>query len=155
MSKKYPSHEMDRFNVRLPAGMRGDIAKRAEANGRSMNSEIVYMLQRCMEFDDGPDSAITVKNGENDSQTTIDISFKGKSSGSESATLVVDTDDFQNAMKDALYSLAIKKALLGAEGEQFDNFRKKMIEELQANQSNYGAGLLKDLVESMKKEIKK
>lgn len=41
----YPSQEMDRFNVRLPAGMRDAIAERAKANGRSMNSEIVQILE--------------------------------------------------------------------------------------------------------------
>lgn len=43
--KNYPSQEMDRFNVRLPAGMRDAIAERAKANGRSMNSEIVQILE--------------------------------------------------------------------------------------------------------------
>lgn len=40
---------MDRFNVRLPAGMRDAIAERAKANGRSMNSEIVQILQDALE----------------------------------------------------------------------------------------------------------
>ena len=46
---KFPSQEMDRFNVRLPAGMRDAIADRAKANGRSMNSEIVQILQDALE----------------------------------------------------------------------------------------------------------
>jgi hypothetical protein len=46
---KYPSQEMDRFNVRLPSGMREAIAKRAENNGRSMNSEIVQILSDALE----------------------------------------------------------------------------------------------------------
>lgn len=45
MSKRYPSQEMDRFNIRMPIGMRDAIAKRAEENGRSMNSEIVQILE--------------------------------------------------------------------------------------------------------------
>lgn len=45
MMSKFPSQEMDRFNVRLPAGMRDAIADRAKSNGRSMNSEIVQILQ--------------------------------------------------------------------------------------------------------------
>lgn len=44
MTKKFPSQEMDRFNVRLPAGMRDAIAERADKYGRSMNSEIVQIL---------------------------------------------------------------------------------------------------------------
>ncbi|HEE9886339.1 Arc family DNA-binding protein [Atlantibacter hermannii] len=42
---KFPSQEMDRFNVRLPVGMRDAIAERAKKNGRSMNSEIVQILE--------------------------------------------------------------------------------------------------------------
>lgn len=45
---KFPSQEMDRFNVRLPAGMRDAIAERAKANGRSMNSEIIDMIGKAI-----------------------------------------------------------------------------------------------------------
>ncbi|MBJ9826205.1 Arc family DNA-binding protein [Citrobacter koseri] len=48
---KFPSQEMDRFNVRLPAGMRDAIAERAKRNGRSMNSEIVQILQETLDAD--------------------------------------------------------------------------------------------------------
>lgn len=37
--------DYDKFNVRFPDGMRDAIAERAKANGRSMNSEIVQILQ--------------------------------------------------------------------------------------------------------------
>lgn len=46
---RFPSQEMDRFNVRLPSGMREAIAERAKANGRSMNSEIVQILQDALD----------------------------------------------------------------------------------------------------------
>ncbi|KLU14532.1 MULTISPECIES: Arc family DNA-binding protein [Xenorhabdus] len=42
---KYPSQTQDKFTVRFPDGLRDAIAKRAEENGRSMNSEIVQILQ--------------------------------------------------------------------------------------------------------------
>ncbi|MDE9570982.1 Arc family DNA-binding protein [Xenorhabdus bovienii] len=42
---KYPSQTQDKFTVRFPDGLRDSIAKRAEENGRSMNSEIVQILQ--------------------------------------------------------------------------------------------------------------
>ncbi|BBS32445.1 TPA: Arc family DNA-binding protein [Enterobacter kobei] len=45
---KFPSQEMDRFNVRLPAGMRDAIADRAKRNGRSMNSEIVDIISSAL-----------------------------------------------------------------------------------------------------------
>ncbi|EPN1383135.1 TPA: Arc family DNA-binding protein [Providencia stuartii] len=49
---KYPSQTQDKFTVRFPDGMRDEIAKRAEANGRSMNSEIVQILQDALNNDD-------------------------------------------------------------------------------------------------------
>lgn len=42
---KYPSQMQDKFNLRFPDGMRDAIAERAKRNGRSMNSEIVQILQ--------------------------------------------------------------------------------------------------------------
>ncbi|MEQ1964321.1 Arc family DNA-binding protein [Xenorhabdus khoisanae] len=44
MTKKLVAAQ-DKFMLRLPDGMREAIAKRAEENGRSMNSEIVQILQ--------------------------------------------------------------------------------------------------------------
>ncbi|HEY4436020.1 MAG TPA: Arc family DNA-binding protein [Lelliottia sp.] len=41
---KYPSQLQDKFNLRLPEGMRDAIAERAKRNGRSMNSEIVDII---------------------------------------------------------------------------------------------------------------
>jgi hypothetical protein len=41
---KYPSDAADRFQVRLPPGLRERIAETAKANSRSMNSEIVSTL---------------------------------------------------------------------------------------------------------------
>ncbi|MEY0097812.1 Arc family DNA-binding protein [Providencia stuartii] len=46
---KYPSQTQDKFTVRFPDGMRDAIAKRAEANGRSMNSEILQILQDALD----------------------------------------------------------------------------------------------------------
>ncbi|APO74289.1 ribbon-helix-helix domain-containing protein [Rhizobium etli 8C-3] len=47
MSKepKYPSEVAEKFNVRLPSGMRELIRKAAEESGRSMNVEIIHRLQ--------------------------------------------------------------------------------------------------------------
>lgn len=46
---KFPSQTQDKFTVRFPDGMRDAIAKRAEANGRSMNSEIIQILQDALD----------------------------------------------------------------------------------------------------------
>ena len=45
MSTLYNSRNADKFVVRLPDGMREEIADRAKANNRSMNSEIVVMIK--------------------------------------------------------------------------------------------------------------
>lgn len=46
MSKtSYPSDQQDKFMLRLPDGMRDRIRVVADANGRSMNAEIVAALE--------------------------------------------------------------------------------------------------------------
>lgn len=45
---KYPSQLQDKFNLRLPDGMRDVIAERAKRNGRSMNSEIVDIISNAV-----------------------------------------------------------------------------------------------------------
>ena len=46
---KFPSQLQDKFNLRFPDGMRDAIAERAKKNGRSMNSEIVQILQDALD----------------------------------------------------------------------------------------------------------
>ena len=43
--------DYDKFNLRFPDGMRDAIAERAKRNGRSMNSEIVQILQETLDTD--------------------------------------------------------------------------------------------------------
>lgn len=45
--------DYDKFMLRLPEGMRQDIAERAKRNGRSMNSEIVSILENALYCGDG------------------------------------------------------------------------------------------------------
>ncbi|HFD7095715.1 MULTISPECIES: Arc family DNA-binding protein [Klebsiella] len=45
MTEKDNPNFIERFTVRMPDGMRDAIAERAKRNGRSMNSEIVQILQ--------------------------------------------------------------------------------------------------------------
>ncbi|HBC0253459.1 TPA: Arc family DNA-binding protein [Salmonella enterica subsp. enterica serovar Napoli] len=40
--------DYDKFMVRFPDGMRDAIAERAKRNGRSMNSEIVHILENAL-----------------------------------------------------------------------------------------------------------
>lgn len=41
-----PSKELDKFIIRLPDGMREQIAQAAKENERTMNAEIIYRLKR-------------------------------------------------------------------------------------------------------------
>lgn len=49
MTEKDNPNFVERFTVRMPDGMRDAIAERAKRNGRSMNSEIVQILQDALE----------------------------------------------------------------------------------------------------------
>lgn len=48
MSDKFPSQTQDKFTVRFPDGLRDVIAERSKANGRSMNSEIIHILEEAV-----------------------------------------------------------------------------------------------------------
>lgn len=52
MSKHPTGRGSDQFVVRFPDGMHDHIRAAAEANGRSMNAEIIYRLQTTLEMDD-------------------------------------------------------------------------------------------------------
>ena len=43
--KPYPSEQQDRLIIRFPDGMRDRIAALAKANGRSMNAEVISMVE--------------------------------------------------------------------------------------------------------------
>jgi Arc-like DNA binding domain len=45
MAKSFPSRQLDKFILRLPDGMRDEIAASAKANNRTMNAEIVLRLR--------------------------------------------------------------------------------------------------------------
>ncbi|HBY6105594.1 Arc family DNA-binding protein [Klebsiella pneumoniae] len=50
MSDK-PVREYDKFMLRFPDGMRDAIAERAKRNGRSMNSEIIQIIEDVLKTD--------------------------------------------------------------------------------------------------------
>ncbi|MCP2004360.1 UNVERIFIED_ORG: plasmid stability protein [Buttiauxella agrestis ATCC 33320] len=69
---KFPSQLQDKFNLRFPDGMRDAIAERAKKNGRSMNSEIVQILEdalsgkaKSIQFDLANGKPIEIKNVDN------------------------------------------------------------------------------------------
>ncbi|PHM63946.1 hypothetical protein Xsto_03476 [Xenorhabdus stockiae] len=68
MTKKLVANQ-DKFMLRLPDGMREAIAQRAEENGRSMNSEIVQILQDAL---DTGASQIDLNMSPEDAQATFE-----------------------------------------------------------------------------------
>lgn len=45
---KYPSQMQDKFNLRFPDGMRDAVAERAKENGRSMNTELIFIIDEAL-----------------------------------------------------------------------------------------------------------
>ncbi|MGY0378498.1 Arc family DNA-binding protein [Providencia sp. PROV170] len=70
---KYPSQLQDKFNLRLPDGMKDIIAERAKANGRSINSEIIQMLQNVIDEDERMDSIIATDEEKMLSDPTLEM----------------------------------------------------------------------------------
>lgn len=52
MSDEFPSHKLDKFVLRLPDGMRERIKRAADESGRSMNAEIVQLLEEAYPEDE-------------------------------------------------------------------------------------------------------
>jgi len=48
-----PVKDYDKFMLRFPDGMRDAIANRAKENGRSMNSEIIQILEDTLRIESG------------------------------------------------------------------------------------------------------
>lgn len=72
VDKPYPSDAADKFIVRLPPGMREQLSEAAKTNGRSMNSEVVWILQE--HFDRIYDESESRREGEK-IEERIGISF--------------------------------------------------------------------------------
>lgn len=58
MSEQESKEFIERFTVRMPTGMREEIAKIADKNGRSMNSEIIKILQDAIDKELHPERCI-------------------------------------------------------------------------------------------------
>lgn len=58
VDKPYPSDAADKFIVRLPPGMRDNIAEAAKINGRSMNAEVIHRLEQSLAGEGGDPGAV-------------------------------------------------------------------------------------------------
>lgn len=66
MTDKEDAAFVERFTVRMPDGMRDLVAARAKANGRSMNSEIIQIIQDALDASSG-----TVRTGNTDTDREL------------------------------------------------------------------------------------
>lgn len=73
---KYPSQLQDKFNLRLPDGMKDAIAERAKANGRSMNSEIIQMLQYAIDNDAYMNNLAATADAEIENNPTLNMTIQ-------------------------------------------------------------------------------
>ncbi|MBW5405969.1 Arc family DNA-binding protein [Morganella morganii] len=76
MSDQDSKEFIERFTVRMPTGMREKIAKIADENGRSMNSEIVQVLQDHIDSRNGELPAYAVKDIDGIMKTFKDFLIK-------------------------------------------------------------------------------
>ncbi|MFG0518148.1 Arc family DNA-binding protein [Kluyvera intermedia] len=70
---KYPSQMQDKFNLRFPDGMRDAVAERAKRNGRSMNSEIIQIIEDALSEKAVKEVHINVADGDSIILDTRDI----------------------------------------------------------------------------------
>ena len=64
MAQESASREQDKFMVRMPDGMRDEIAKAAKANNRSMNAEIVARLEYSFKNNQDQDKMANLSNSD-------------------------------------------------------------------------------------------
>ncbi len=138
MSDQDGKEFIERFTVRMPMGMRERIADRAERNGRSMNSEIVQILQDIL-----------------DSRVQYDLFDGAKDSG------ISGTVDILGANKELLHEQASNYQKQIAEQrlmlEQLEQMKKIALEQKQLqeeiNKYKDTFDLQKELIEQNKKLI--
>ncbi|MBD2826694.1 Arc family DNA-binding protein [Xenorhabdus szentirmaii] len=126
MTKKYPSQEMDRFNVRMPVGMRDEITKIAEKNGRSMNTEIVMMLQDAIDKATPSDESSDL----NFNKKKI-INFKAQENPDKFFQIELSLDEIEDAYKTAVYTNILQEILNKRDNPEFDELRGILFEQLE------------------------
>ncbi|MDR9615307.1 Arc family DNA-binding protein [Providencia rettgeri] len=147
---KYPSQLQDKFNLRLPDGMKDIIAERAKANGRSMNSEIVQILEDALY-----DMEFVNTNQSNMFTGGHTVSFK--TNDGKELKFEIDEGEMESAYKEAISTVFLRHMLLSDEG--FDDVKKKALEYIEKHKKDKIKKSVKKMNEQMQeiaeKEIKK
>jgi hypothetical protein len=92
---KYPSELAERFQVRLPLGMRDRIKAAAEANNRSMNAEIVATLEEKY-----PEPAVNAEDIAREYREIAMLALDPETPQSVSKTLIDRMNDLDRAYRD-------------------------------------------------------
>ncbi|MDE1487655.1 Arc family DNA-binding protein [Xenorhabdus bovienii] len=136
MTKKYPSQEMDRFNVRMPTGMRDEITKIAEKNGRSMNTEIIMMLQEGIDNALRPTSLPFNSEIDESNESQI-IRMKSGKNAEKEYIFSIKNEDVEKAYKEAVYSVLLKEVLVMDDDDgEFNEIRKVFAKRLESSLEN-------------------
>ncbi|HGN0026455.1 TPA: Arc family DNA-binding protein [Proteus mirabilis] len=94
MSEQESKEFIERFTVRMPTGMREEIAKIADKNGRSMNSEIIKILQEAIDKELHPekcipDETLAIKlNKMTDTLNRLELMFTSEKEAKEAGLVI-------------------------------------------------------------------
>lgn len=100
--KLYPSERQERFIVRFPDGMRDKISALAKANGRSMNAEVISLIEASLS--QGGKPLLVIK--ENTSEADIIWELRDSMQGLQAEVAELRTN-LMNAIGDETTGMAI------------------------------------------------
>jgi hypothetical protein len=92
--KLYPSEQQDRLIIRFPDGMRDRIAALAKANGRSMNAEVINMIEASLGQTKRPLPIVSENTAEADMLWEMRDSIREMKSGIEQLMTAILVPDF-------------------------------------------------------------
>lgn len=123
---KYPSQLQDKFNLRLPDGMKDAIADLASKSERSINSQIIVMLQKYLDDING-------STADHKDINSHKVFIELKSDLSEKPfDMCLDTKVISDAVKEAVYHVIFNKIIDG--GKEMDEVKDALFLELQKKQ---------------------
>lgn len=77
--ERFPSDTADRFQLRMPDGMRDRIKEAAAKSGRSMNAEIIHRLEHSLYYSDAAEKG-----------SSVDVMFKAVDELKETINRLID-----------------------------------------------------------------
>lgn len=127
--EKYPSELAERFQIRLPLGLRDRIKAYAERHGRSMNTEIVRILER--EFPPAPSI------GERAKEILNVLAAFRQNPGDENIEKLAEEirDTFEGIVTGRIYG--VSSEVKGAIQDAYFRFKEEEFETASEDQAGY------------------